>query len=143
MTAKSSKGLTNNRITVSDEYYADQKLKIGGILYLEKTFGKGFEEIAKDVKGVMGDTKQVSAMVEILSPFIVALMRQCHPHVEPEQLQEAIYQLELDEFTQLFDKLEIFSDDTEKNSQGPTAGTKRQRQPVTRKQSRGRKSSSG
>jgi len=127
--------LTNQRVKVADGYFCDQKLRIGGILFLEELTGKGFEEIADDIQAAMGKQKDekvnVSVMVRSMQPFILSLMHQCHPDATVEELTGAINRLELDEFMALFNKLKIFSSDSKKNAQGPVAGTaRRQRQPV-------------
>lgn len=147
MSDASSK-LTNQRVKVADGYYCDQKLRIGGILFLEELTGKGFEEIADDTQQAMEkqiDGKvSISVMVKAMQPFILSLMSQCHPDATVDELTGAINQLELEEFMALFNKLKIFAD-SKKNEQGPVAKkTKRQRQPVkpkSRKKSIGPKSS--
>lgn len=132
MSDESSK-LTNQRVKVAEGYYCDQKLRIGGILFLEELAGKGFEEIADDIQVAMekqGKGKaSISAMVKAMQPFILSLMHQCHPDADGEELIGAINQLELEEFMALFNKLKIFSD-SEKNDRGPATKTKRRRQPV-------------
>ncbi len=133
MSDASSK-LTNQRVKVADGFFCDQKLRIGGILFLEELTGKGFEEIADDIQEAMkkqGDGKvSISVMVKAMQPFIVSLMHQCHPTEDVEELIAIINRLELDEFMALFNKLKIFSD-AGKNEQGPVAKkAKRQRQPV-------------
>lgn len=132
MSDASSK-LTNQRVKVTDDYYCDQKLRIGGILFLEELTGKGFEEIADDIQAAMkkqGDGKvSISVMVKAMQPFILSLMHQCHEDATAEELTAAINRLELEEFMALFNKLKIFSG-AEKNDGGPATKTKRRRQPV-------------
>ena len=136
MSDASSK-LTSQRVKVAEGYFCDQKLRIGGILFLEDLTGKGFEEIADDIQTAMTAQKDekanVSAMVRAMQPFILSLMHQCHPDATVEDLTGAINRLEFDEFMALFNKLKIFSSDSGKNAQGPGAKTKRLRQPVKRK----------
>ena len=132
MSGASSK-LTNQRVEVADGYFCDQKLRIGGILFLEELTGKGFEEIADDIQAAMGKQKDgkasVSAMVIVIQPFILALMHQCHPEALVEDLTAAINQLELDKFMHLVNKLKLFTD-SGKNAPRPAAKTRRSRQPV-------------
>ena len=136
MSDASSK-LTNQRVKVAEGYYCDQKLRIGGILFLEELTGKGFEEIADDIQTAMTAQKDekvnVSAMVKAMQPFILSLMHQCQPDATVDDLTGVINRLELEEFMALFNKLKIFSD-SGKNAQGPVAKkTKRLRQPVNPK----------
>lgn len=130
-----SSKLTNQRVKVAKGYFCDQKLRIGGILFLEQLTGKGFEEIADDIQTAMveqGKVKvNISAMVKAMQPFILSLMHQCHEDATVEELTAAINYLELDEFMALFDELKIFSD-SGKNDGGPATKTKRRRQPVTK-----------
>lgn len=125
--------LTNQRVKVADGYFCDQKLRVGGILFLEEFTGKGFEEIADDIQDAMkkqGDGKvSISVMVKAMQPFILSLMHQCHEDATVDELTSAINQLELDEFMALFNRLKIFSG-AEKNDGGPATKTKRRRQPV-------------
>lgn len=130
-----SSKLTNQQVKVGDGFYCDQKLRIGGILFLEEFTGKGFEEIADDIQATMekqGKGKvSISAMVKAMQPFILALMHQCHLEATVEELTGAINRLAIDEFMDLFNKLKIFSD-SGKNAQRPIAKGKRLRQPVTK-----------
>ena len=132
MSDASSK-LTNQRVKVADGYCCDQKLRVGGILFLEEFTGKDFEEIAEEIQAVMkkqGEGKvSITAMFNAMQPFIVSLMHQCHEDATAEELTKALKKLELDELMALFNKLKIFSG-AGKNDVGPATKTKRRRQPV-------------
>lgn len=132
MSDTSSK-LTDQRVKVVEGYFCDQKLRIGGILFVEELTGKGFEDIADGIQEAMKGQEggvNISVMVKAMQPFILCLMHQCHPDATVEELTGVINQLELEQFMALFNRLKIFSD-SGKNGQGPVAKkTKRTRQPV-------------
>ena len=95
----------------------DDRVRVGGILYLEKKFDKGFEEIADAVaQGLSESPLRITKMVESISPFLVALILQRNPDMPEAEAESLIYQLELNEFTEIFNQLEIF--DSAKNGSG-------------------------
>lgn len=131
MTA-SGKDLANKTIKIGD-VYADDRLRIGGILYLEEKLGKGFEEIADDLSKIV-DVKKVdiSAMIKGMQPFLIALILQQNPDMDEELAERAIMRLELDDFTEAFDKVKLFK--SAKNEQGQKpAKANRRRQPIKKK----------
>ena len=131
MTA-SGKDLANKTIKIGG-VHADDRLRIGGILYLEEKLGKGFEEIADDLSKAV-DVKKVdiTKMVKGMAPFLVALILQQNPDMEEITAERAVMRLELEDFTEAFDKVKLFK--TAKNESGQTvAKAKRPRQPVKRK----------
>jgi len=112
----SGKNLHNGIIKISG-VELDDRVRIGGILYLEKKFDKGFEEIADAVaQGLSESPLRITKMVESISPFLVALILQRNPEMAEAEAENLINQLELNEFTNVFNQLEIF--DSEKNGSG-------------------------
>jgi hypothetical protein len=127
------KRLSNQPVKVADEVYIDQSLRVGGILFLEEMLDKSFDQIADDIQKAMAGNDKVSAMIREVKPFLLALMHQRHPDLSIDEMSAILDNLKLEEFTALFDNIRIFADTPGKNSGGPTAKTKRRRQPVTRK----------
>jgi len=112
----SGKNLYNGIIKISG-VELDDRVRIGGILYLEKKFDKGFEEIADAVaQGLSESPLRITKMVESISPFLVALILQRNPEMAEAEAENLINQLELNEFTNVFNQLEIF--DSAKNESG-------------------------
>jgi len=112
----SGKNLHNGIIKISG-VELDDRVRIGGILYLEKKFDKGFEEIADAVaQGLSESPLRITKMVESISPFLVALILQRNPEMAEAEAENLINQLELNEFTNVFNQLEIF--DSAKNESG-------------------------
>ncbi len=130
MTANTGRDLANATIKIGD-VMADDRLRIGGILYLEEKLGKGFEEIADDLTKVVDvENVNITAMIKRMTPFVTALILQRNPDMEEIEAERAVMQLELEEFTDVFGQVKLFK--TAKNSKGQKTGMpkKRTRQPV-------------
>ena len=127
--------LTNQRVKVADGYFCDQKLRVGGFLFLKELTGKGFEVVAKEIISSMEkqkETPDITGVMLSVRPILLSLMHQSHPDATTEELERAFGRVEIDQFLPLFNRLKIF-EDSKKNAQGPAAKKKRQRQPVKKK----------
>lgn len=126
MSESGDKSLSNSVVVLRGDIKMDRKLRIGGMLFLEELFGKPFEEVADslDVTEAVG----VSTLVEQVGPFLKALIHQRQRDMSSDELDAVINDLELDEFTDLFGKVDLFA--KSKNAPGPAATKKRTRQPV-------------
>jgi len=110
------RNLTNSVIQIG-QFKADDRLRVGGILYLEEKLGKGFEEIADDMsKALSTDKVHISKMVGIMSLILMALILQRNTEIDEADAEQALMRLELEEFTAVFDKLKLFE---AKNAPGP------------------------
>lgn len=121
--------LTSGIIEITENVNADNKLKIGGILYLEEKLQKSFEEIADDLAKTLEGKVNVSTMVKTIEPFLIALITQRNPDMSEKEASMIIRGLDLAEFTGIFDKVEMF-EGSAKNSQQPNAKKSRKRQPI-------------
>lgn len=128
--APTGKDLANAKIKIGD-VLADDRLRIGGILYLEEKLGKSFEEIADDLTKVVDVEKvNISKMVKGMTPFIVALILQRNPDMDEAEAERAIMQLELEDFTDVFSKVKLFKSAKNQKGRKVTTAKKRQRQPI-------------
>lgn len=127
----SGTNLTNGTIKIGD-VLADDRLRIGGILYLEEKLGKGFEEIADDLSSTVDSEKlNVSKMIKGIRPFLVALILQRNADMPESEAEFAVGRLELEEFTEVFNQVKMFK--SAKNGQAPTSPKPRTRKKVARK----------
>ena len=122
------RNLTNGTIEIG-EYKADDRLRVGGILYLEEKLGKSFEEIADDLsKAFDTDNVMISGMVRGMSPILVALVLQRNPDADDKAVEQEIMRLELEDFTKIFDSVKMF--EPAKNEDKPTPAKPRKRKKV-------------
>lgn len=127
--AITGESLTNGIIKIAENVNADDKLKIGGILYLEEKLGKSFEEIADGLAKSLEGKVTVTTMVKTIEPFLIALIIQRNPDLDEEAIRSIIHDLDLAMFTGIFDKVKMFESPA-KNAPGPNAKKTRKRQPI-------------
>lgn len=129
MSESDDKSLSNSVVVLRGGIKVDRKLRIGGMLFIEELFGKPFEQIADDMS--VDEGASVSDLVKKFGAFVKALIHQRQPDMSLEDLDDVINDLELEEFTDLFGKVDLFA--KSKNAEGPAAPKKRSRQPVKNK----------
>ncbi len=123
--AVTGRNLTNGVIEISKGVYADDRLRIGGILYLEEKLDKTFEAIADEMsKFLDSDKLSISKMVRAIQPFIIALTLQRNPEMSEGEVEQILMRLEIDDFTSLFAKVKLF-DREPKNEHRPTPRKKK------------------
>jgi hypothetical protein len=129
--ARTGGNLNNGTIRIG-KYLADDRFRIGGMVYLEERLGKSFEEIADDLsKKFDTDTVRISTMVRGMTPMLVALVYQRNSDMTKEDLvdvEKEIMRFELDDFTDVFHKVKLF--ESAKNASEPTSPKPRKRRKV-------------
>ena len=130
MTAKNGRDLVNGTIKIGG-LDADDRLRIGGILYLEQKLEKDFEDIADELTKVVDAKKlNISKMILAMNPFLIALILQRNPDIPEQDIERVLMQLELADYTAAFDKVNLFKSAKNEPGQKTATAKKRQRQPV-------------
>jgi len=97
-------------IEISAGVVIDSKLRLSGVKFLERKFGKPFQDLAESFANDQSMTN--------LSPVLVALYRQRNPNVDDETCELAIDNIAIEDLVSIINKLNIF-DFEPKNSQSP------------------------
>jgi hypothetical protein len=133
MSAENGRDLVNGTFTIGD-LDADDRLRIGGILYLEQKLDRDFEDIADDLVKVVDAKKlNISSMIRAMNPFLIALILQRNPDMPENDIERALMRLELEDYTDAFDKVKLFKSAKNVTGQEPATAKKRPRQPVKKK----------
>jgi hypothetical protein len=130
--------LNNGKIKIAEGWYADDRLRVGGILYLEEQTGKPFTELADELTDAFGDKDgqpSITTMVSKLSPILKALILQANPELDEDAIGRLLMQMEIEDFMEVFSKIKLF-EASAKNPSTPNPATKPKR---TRKKVKRRK----
>jgi hypothetical protein len=88
-------------IAITPGVLIDDKLKLGGVKWLEKKFGKPFQDIADEFATHQSMTN--------MSMIIVALFRQRHPDMTDDQCEQEIDKLDIEDIGTVIGKLSVFN----------------------------------
>jgi len=103
--------LVNGKVEIAPGIVVDDRLRLGGVLYLERTFGKPLTEI---FESLTGDNPSFTDMSRLLQ----ALYLQANKDSLESQAEEKLAALELNQVAEAFGKLR-FLEFAPKNAEPP------------------------
>jgi hypothetical protein len=98
---KAENDLVNSKIEIAPGVLIDDRLRLGGMMFLEQMTGKTFTEIAES----LSEKQQAADMYNIL----LALVVQANGDMDIKEAERIVKSIEIDNMMNLLGRLKIFS----------------------------------